>query len=65
MFSIFKKNPTKKLNKLLSIKLEQAMHAQRNGDIRTYSQLSFEADQIDQQIAKIEAQNTDSHLNEK
>ncbi len=63
MFSIFKKNPTKKLNKLLSIKLEQAMHAQRNGDIRTYSQLSFEADQIDQQIAKIEAQNTDSHLN--
>lgn len=58
MFSIFKTNPTKKLNKLLSITLEKAMHAQRNGDIRAYSQLSFEADQIDKQITKIEAQNT-------
>ncbi|GLS91423.1 hypothetical protein GCM10007916_24920 [Psychromonas marina] len=57
MFSIFKSNPTKRLNKLLSIKLEQAMQAQRNGDIRTYSQLSFEADEIDKQITKIEMQN--------
>ncbi|WP_145991624.1 MULTISPECIES: DUF6435 family protein [unclassified Shewanella] len=54
MFSIFKSNPTKKLNKLLSIKLEQAMHAQRNGDIKSYSQLSYEADQIDKQISLIE-----------
>jgi len=58
MFSIFKSDPTKKLNKLLSIKLEQAMQAQRKGDIRTYSQLSFEADQIDIQISEIEAQKT-------
>ena len=57
MFSIFKRNPTKKLNKLLSIKLEKAMLAQRNGDIRTYSQLSFEAEQIDKEITKIEEQN--------
>jgi len=56
MFSIFKKNPIKKLNKQLSIKLEQAMQAQRKGDIRTYSQLSFEAQEIDKQIAEIEAQ---------
>lgn len=63
MFSIFKKNPTKKLNKLLSITLEKAMQAQRNGDIRTYSQLSFEADQIDKEISKIEAQNTATHPN--
>ncbi|MCL1059290.1 DUF6435 family protein [Shewanella gelidimarina] len=54
MFSIFKSNPTKKLNKLLSIKLEQAMHAQRNGDIKSYSQLSYEADQIDKQLSLIE-----------
>lgn len=56
MFSIFKKNPIKKLNKQLSIKLEQAMQAQRKGDIRTYSQLSFEAQEIDKQIVEIEAQ---------
>lgn len=58
MFSIFKADPTKKLNKLLSIKLEQAMIAQRNGDIRTYSMLSAEAEKIDKQISEIEAQNT-------
>ena len=57
MFSFFKKDPTKKLHKQLSIKLEQAMHAQRNGDIRKYSELSFEADQIDKQIIEIEKQN--------
>lgn len=54
MFSIFKKDPTKKLNKQLSIKLEQAMQAQRKGDIRTFSQLSFEAQEIDKQIEAIE-----------
>lgn len=54
MFSMFKKDPTKKLNKQLSIKLEQAMQAQRKGDIRTYSQLSFEAQEIEKQIVKIE-----------
>lgn len=57
MFSIFKKDPTKKLNKQLSIKLEQAMQAQRKGDIRTYSQLSFEAQEIDKKIIEIEAKN--------
>lgn len=57
MFSIFKSDPVKKLNKQLSVKLEQAMHAQRNGDIRLYSQLSFEADEIDKQIVQIESQN--------
>ncbi|MFT5788890.1 MAG: hypothetical protein ACI8SJ_000998 [Shewanella sp.] len=56
MFSLFKSNPTKKLNKLLSIKLEQAMQAQRNGDIKSYAQLSFEADQIDKQISQLEAE---------
>ena len=43
MFSLFKSDPTKKLNKQYSAKLEQAMHAQRNGDIRTYSMLTEQA----------------------
>ena len=55
MFSIFKSDPVKKLNKQLSAKLEQAMHAQRNGDIRLYSQLSFEADEIDSIVDDINA----------
>lgn len=50
MLAIFKSDPTKKLKKLRLAKLEQAMTAQRNGDIRTYSQLTAEAEDIYQQI---------------
>lgn len=46
MFSFFKKDPLKKLNKLYLQKLEQAMHAQRNGDIRSYSTITSEAEEI-------------------
>ncbi len=54
MFSLFKSDPSKKLNKLYDAKLEQAMQAQRNGDIRNYSQLTFEAEEIHKQIKKLE-----------
>lgn len=54
MFSIFNKNPTKKLNKLYLDKLEKAMHAQRNGDIESYSILATEAEQIRLQIQELE-----------
>jgi hypothetical protein len=51
MFSFFKKDPLKELNKQYLQKLEQAMHAQRNGDIRSYSMLTSEAEDI---LRKIE-----------
>ena len=54
MFSIFKSDPRKKLNKQHDQKLEQAMHAQRNGDIKTYSELTYEADQINQKIIELD-----------
>ena len=60
MFSIFKSNPTKKLTKTLDIKLEQAMQAQRNGDIKKYSKLTFEAEEIQNEILEIEAQKTNT-----
>ena len=45
MFSWFKpKDPLINLNKQYRQKLEQAMHSQRNGDIRTYSALTAEAE---------------------
>ena len=50
MFSIFKSNPAKKLDKLYKSKLQEAMHAQRSGNIEGYSQLSAEAEAIYQQI---------------
>ena len=43
MFSIFKADHIKKLNKTYEAKLEQAMHAQRNGDIKSYSMITAEA----------------------
>ncbi len=50
MFSIFKSDPKKKLSKQHSIKLEQAMQAQRKGDIRNYALLTEEADKIHKEI---------------
>lgn len=53
MFSFFKANPIKKLNERYEKKLEEAMLAQRNGDIKGYSQLTFEAEQIFKEIQSI------------
>ena len=54
MFSLFKRNPVKKLNKLYLIKLEQAMHAQRNGDIRSYAMITADAEEIKDKITALE-----------
>jgi hypothetical protein len=54
MFSIFKKDPVKKLNKLYEAKLEEAMHAQRNGDIKSYSMITAEAEIIAVEIKELE-----------
>jgi len=56
MFSIFKSDPAKKLNKLYLAKLEQAMLAQRNGDIMGYSELTAEAEGIQRQIQALKSQ---------
>ncbi len=52
MLSMFKPNPGKKLRKQYSAKLEQAMHAQRKGDIESYSELTYEAEEL---LKKIQA----------
>ncbi len=56
MFSLFKKDPAKKLKKSYMLKLEQAMKAQRNGDIKAYSYITSEADVLHKQILKLEEQ---------
>jgi hypothetical protein len=55
MFGLFKSDPSKKLRKQYDAKLEQAMLAQRKGDIRTYSTLTAEAEEIWKSIQAIEA----------
>lgn len=54
MFSIFKKDPIKKLNKLYEIKLEEAMHAQRKGDIKSYAFITAEAEKINEKISELQ-----------
>ena len=53
MFSFFKPDPTKKLQKQYAEKLEAAMHAQRNGDIRKYSELTAQAEAIREEILEL------------
>ncbi|WP_299201643.1 DUF6435 family protein [uncultured Amphritea sp.] len=62
MFSIFKKNPTKKLNKLYLDTLQQAMQAQRNGDIATYSALTAEAETIRAEILALEGPSMENNF---
>lgn len=54
MFGLFNNNPTKKMRKQYDALLEKAMHAQRNGDIKTYSLLTAESETLWKEIEKIE-----------
>lgn len=53
MFSLFKKDPLKKLNQEYTQLLEQALAAQRKGDIRTYSDLTSKAELVADQIDRL------------
>ena len=50
MFSLFKSNTTVKLENQYRQLLQQGMEAQRSGDIRLYSELSKQADDVLKQI---------------
>ncbi|MFZ3153031.1 DUF6435 family protein [Pseudomonas sp.] len=54
MFGLFKSDPAKKLRKQYSAKLEEALQAQRNGDIRSYSMLTEEAQALWAQLEPLE-----------
>jgi hypothetical protein len=54
MFSFLKKDPIKTLNKLYFQKLENAMQAQRNGDIKSYSMITAEAEKIRVELEELE-----------
>ena len=59
MFGLFKKDPIKKLEEQYRVKMEQAINAQRNGDIESFSELSFQADQIDKEILILQDKDKD------
>ena len=58
MFNIFASNPTKKLRKKFNQKLEDAMLAQRSGDIRKYSELTEQAEALRIELEKAEDDST-------
>jgi len=53
MFGLFKSDPVKKLRKQYDDKMESAMLAQRHGDIKSYSLLTAEAENLWQKIEKL------------
>lgn len=55
MFSFFKSDPRKKLEKAYTAKLEEARDAQRGGDIKLYARLTAEAEAIVKQIEALPA----------
>ena len=56
MFSFLKPDPVKKLTKAYEAKLQQAMQAQRSGDIEGYSRLTKEAEQVRAELDQLDAQ---------
>lgn len=65
LFSFFKTDPTKKLRKNHERKLEEALNAQRNGNIRAYSMLTLEAEKLWADIEKMESENNVNKVNNK
>lgn len=53
MFGFLKSDPKKKLQKAYEDKLEKALHAQRNGDLRTHGTLMEEAEKLYAEIEKL------------
>ena len=50
----FKRDPKKKLQKAYEKKMEEAMHALRNGDVRLNAQLHEEADKIREEMNSLD-----------
>lgn len=50
---LFKRDPAKKLKKAYQQKMEAAMHALRNGDVRENSKLVAEADAMRAELEKL------------
>ncbi|PLW69336.1 DUF6435 family protein [Pseudohalioglobus lutimaris] len=55
MFGLLKKSPAKKLQAEFEKLSTQAFEAQRNGNIRLYSSLTAEAEEVREKIRELEA----------
>lgn len=55
LLSFFKKDPSKELKKRMAKMSEEAMHFQRNGKIREYSELMTKVESLQKELDAIEA----------
>lgn len=51
---LFKRDPAKKLRKSYKAKMEAAMHAMRQGDVRSNAMLVAEAEKIKEELDRLE-----------
>ena len=58
--SFFTSDPSKKLLKERDKKYKQAVHFQRNGNLREYSRLIKEISDIEEQVAKMSKEEADA-----
>lgn len=58
MFGLFKSDPLKKLKKEHAQKLQQAVQAQRSGQIPRYAELTAEAEALEAKIEELEPRQT-------
>ena len=50
MFGLFKSNPTKKLSSAIDRKRQEALTAQRSGDMRAFASLTAEVEALEDQL---------------
>ena len=62
LFSIFKPDPIKKLNKTREIKYKQAVELQRNGNLREYAVVMKEIEILEDEILKLVEKNNQKSL---
>lgn len=60
MFSFFKKDPAKKLEKQYRLLLEKARDAQRQGDIKQYAQLTGDAEYVLKRLESLRGQHVEA-----
>jgi len=53
MFGLFKKDPTKGLEKKLKVLLKEAMETQRSGDLRKYAVQMSEIEELEKKIIEL------------
>lgn len=53
MFSFLKSDPSKKLQKKYEDLLQKGMQFQRNGDIKSYSMITAEAEKVREEIERL------------